>query len=188
MMFTPVFGIVHERRRAGARAGFAGRDFAEEVVLLDGGEAGVRVGAADQAELVRIHAELRLELEAVLERGAGIFEFEHLLFLRGADVEIAFVPRLVVGELVVRREEGMRLAVALRLRGLVEPLPFRARLGILAVDGFAEGLDDRETSCRCSGCRCARWRARCRRSSFRRRPSISTARSGLLLPSGGTQV
>ena len=38
----------------------------------------------------------------------------------------------------------MRLAVALHLRGLVEPLPLRARLGILAIDRFAERLDDRE--------------------------------------------
>ena len=59
-------------------------------------------------------------------------------------VEIAEVPALEVGELVVRRQERMRLAVALGLRGLVEPLPSCPLLGILPVDRLAEGLDDGE--------------------------------------------
>ena len=126
--------VVHEGRGHAMRAGLLRRGLAEEIVLLERGEAGVRVGAADEAELVGVRAELLLELEAVLQRRAGIFEFEHLLRLRHAAVEVALVPDLVVGELVVRREEGMRLAVALHLRRLVEPLPLRALLGILAVD------------------------------------------------------
>src|SRR5665809_15961 len=36
------------------RAGLAARRLAEEVVFLDGGEAGVRVSRTDQAELIRI--------------------------------------------------------------------------------------------------------------------------------------
>ena len=104
----------------------------------------MRVAAADQAELVGVRAELLLELQAVLERRAGVLELEHLLLLGDAAVEVALVPDLEVGELVVRREEGMGLAVALRLRRLVEPLPLRARLDVLAVELLAEGLDHGE--------------------------------------------
>jgi len=68
----------------------------------------VRVAAALQAELVGIHAELRFELQAVLQRRAGVLELEHLLLLGDAAVEVALVPQLEVGELVVGREEGVR--------------------------------------------------------------------------------
>ena len=51
----------------------------------------------------------------------------------------------IVGELVVGRQERVGLAIALDLRHLVEPLPARPRLGILAVDRLAgERLDDGE--------------------------------------------
>ena len=46
--------VVHEGGGQAVRAGLAGRGLAEEVVLLEGGEAGVRVAAADEAELVGI--------------------------------------------------------------------------------------------------------------------------------------
>ena len=58
-------------------------------------------------------------------------------FLSSAEVEVALVPDLEVGELVVRRQERMRLAVALDLRDFVEPLPLRARLDVLARDALA---------------------------------------------------
>ena len=103
---------------------------AEEVVLLGGGERGVAVGRADHAELVGIDAELRFELEAGLQRGTRIFALQHLGLLRFAEVEVALVPQLVAGELVVGREVGMRLAVALDLRRLVERLPAGACLGV----------------------------------------------------------
>ena len=129
--------------RSGARLG--GRRLAEEIVLLDGRKAGVRVGAADQAELVGIHAELGFQLEAVLERRTGVLEFQHLRLLHLGEVEVALVPALEVGEFVVGRKKRMRLAVALDLRGLVERLPAHAVLGIFAVDPLAgERLDDRE--------------------------------------------
>ena len=103
------------------------------------------VGRADHAELVGIDAELAFELEAVLQRRARILELEHLRRLHLAQVEIALVPALEIGELVVRRQEGMGLAVALDLGRLVEPLPLGARLGIFAIDRLAgEGLDHRE--------------------------------------------
>ncbi len=90
----------------------------------------MRVAAADKAELVGVRAQLRFEHEAVLERRAGIFKFEHVLRLRHAAVEVALVPDLEVGELIIGREVGMRLAGALGLGDLVEPLPLGARLHI----------------------------------------------------------
>jgi hypothetical protein len=101
----------------------------------------VRVAAADEAELVRVHAQLHLEYEAVLERRAGVLELEHLLLLRNAAVEVPLVPELEVGELVVRGEVGMRLAGPLGLGHLVEPLPLRARFRVFPVDLLAERLD-----------------------------------------------
>src|SRR6185436_15270709 len=138
----PGFWVVHERGSEPVRTGLLRGGLAEEIVLLEGGEAGVCVAAADEAELVRIRAELRLKLESVLESRAGVFEFEHLLLLGRAAVEVGLVPPLVVGELIIRREERMGLAVALHLRRFVEPLPLGALLGVLAVNRFAESLDD----------------------------------------------
>ena len=85
------------------------------------------------------------ELEPELQRRARIFELQHLRLLELAQVEVALVPALEIGELVVGRKEGMGLAVALDLRRLIEALPLRTGLGIFAVDRLAgEGLDDRE--------------------------------------------
>ena len=94
----------------------------------------MRVGAADQSELVRIDAELGFQLEAVLERRARVFELEHLGLFRFAEIEIALVPALEVGELIVGREERMGLAVAFDLRHFVERLPAGAAVGVGAVD------------------------------------------------------
>ena len=94
-----------ERMRGAGRARLGARGLAEEVVLLDGGEAGVGVGRADHAELVGIDAEFLLQLEAVLQRRAGILELQHLRLLELAQVQVALVPALEVGELVVGREE-----------------------------------------------------------------------------------
>ena len=105
----------------------------------------MRVGRADHAELVGIDAQLLLELEAVLERRARVFELQHLGLLELGQVEIALVPALEIGELVVGRQEGVGLAVALDLRRFVEALPLGAGLGIFAVDRLAgERLDDRK--------------------------------------------
>ena len=110
----------------------------------------MRVGAADETELVRIDAELGFQLEAVFERRARVFELEHLGLLRFAEIEIALVPALEVGELIVGRKERMGFAVAFDLRYFVERFPARAAFGVRAVDSVAgERLDDRETCARC---------------------------------------
>ena len=99
--------------RRAIRAGLGARRLAKEVVLLDGGEAGVGVRRADQAEFVRIRAELRLNLETKLERGSRVLVLQHVSLLQLAEIEVALVPPFEAGKLVVRREERMRLAVPL---------------------------------------------------------------------------
>ena len=123
------------------RPGLDAGVLAEEVVLLDRGHRGVRVRAADHAELERVHAEFPLQQQAVLERLAGVFVLQHLGLLGLGAVEVGLVPLLVVGELVVGREERVRFAVALDLGGLderLEPGPHRRQLlgERLAVEGL----------------------------------------------------
>jgi hypothetical protein len=121
------------------------RGLAKEVVVVRGGKSGVAVRGADEPELVGIDAQVLFQLEAVPEGGAGIFELEHLQRLGRAEIEVALVPALEVGKLVVGRKQRMGLAVALDLGNLVEPLPALAGLGVLAVDGLAgKRLDDGE--------------------------------------------
>ena len=127
------------------RARLGGRGLAKEIVLFHCGEPGVGVGRADHAELVGIDAELGFHLQAVLQGRPRVLEFEHRRLLGFAQVQVALVPTLVVGELVVGREERMRLAVALDLRGLVQRFPTHAALGVRAINRLAgERLDDRE--------------------------------------------
>ena len=116
------------------RAGFVTGVLAEEVVLLRGGKRGVAVGRADLPELVRIHTETRFDLEATLERFASVLPSQHLVGLGLGDIEVADVPGLVIGELVVRREQRMGFAVSLDLRRLVERLPLGALGHVLLVE------------------------------------------------------
>src|SRR6204780_4727798 len=103
------------------------------------------IGAADQTELVGIHAEFGLHLEAVFERRTCILKFQHLRLLEFSKVKVALVPPLEGRELIVGRKKWMRLAVAFDLRGFVKRLPTNSVLGIFAVDPFsAKRLDDRE--------------------------------------------
>ncbi len=97
---------------------------AEEIVFLGRRQRGVAVGGADHAELVGIGAEPRLQHQAVLQRGARIFVGQHFRGLRPGEIQIGPVPGLVVGEFVLGRQEGMRLAVPLDLGHLVDRLPF----------------------------------------------------------------
>ena len=163
---------------ARSAARLRGRCLAEEILLLDRGEAGMRIGASDQAELVRVHPELGFHLEAVAQRRTPVLEFQHLGLLGDSEIEVALVPYLEVRKLIVRRQERMRFAVALDLRHLVERLPAHPVLGIFAVDTLAgERLDDREHDARCSDCRCARAREFRRRSFPRSSPSTSKGRA-----------
>ena len=103
----------------------------------------MRVGAADEAELERVHAELLLELQALLQRAPRIFPLDHAGLFRHAG-EVGLVPFLEVGELVGGGERGVRLAVALDLGDLVHRLPARPRLGPFAGQRIAEKRLERE--------------------------------------------
>ena len=145
---------------------------AEEVVLLGRRQAGMRVGAADEAELERVDAELLLQLQAFLQRPPRIFPLDHAGLLRHAG-EIGLIPFLELGELVGGRERGMRLAVTLDLGDLVHRLPARPRLGPFAGQRIAEERARARTSCRSTGCRYGEWPAASRRSSPPTPPSTS---------------
>ena len=74
MTLMPVFGLLTNVAFIALRARLLRRGLAEEIVLFHGGKPGMRVGAADHAELVGIGAEFGLELQSVLQRRAGILE------------------------------------------------------------------------------------------------------------------
>ena len=85
--------VVHEGGGHAVRAGLGGRGLAEEIVLLDGGEAGVRVGAADQAELVGIRRRASpSSLRPFLSAERAYSNSSISVLLRLADVEVALVP------------------------------------------------------------------------------------------------
>ena len=92
--------LVAFRTRLGARV------LAKEVFLFRRGEPGMAVGGTDHAELVRVDAELLLELQTGLQRAARILVLQHVVLLDGAEVEVALVPGLVIGELVVGDSNG----------------------------------------------------------------------------------
>ena len=107
----------------------------------------MRVGRPDHSEFIGVDAEFLFDFQTVPKSRTGIFELKHVIRLQHAEVEIALVPLFIAGEFVVRRKKGMRLAISLDLRYLVDSLPERARLRVLAIDWLAsEGLNEREHS------------------------------------------
>ena len=123
--------LIAVRPRLGARV------LAEEVVFARRRQPGVAVGGADHAKFVRIDAKVLFQLQANLQGAARVFILQHIRLLRNTEVQVTLVPGLVVGELVVRRQRGMRLTVPLDLGDLVERLPPRAGLGVLQVHRLA---------------------------------------------------
>jgi len=118
-------------------------ELAEEVVLLDEGQRIVRVGTADDAGLERIHAQLRLVLEAAHESGAHEAGRHHLRGELAAERQVAEFPArdAVLEELVARGEFRMALRGALHLHDFLDGLPALPALGILLRDrGAVEGL------------------------------------------------
>lgn len=75
--------------RGSGRAGFVGRHLAEEVVVFRRGQRGMRVGAVDHAERVRIHAGLLFQLQAELETRSGVSELQHLRLFRDAQIQVS---------------------------------------------------------------------------------------------------
>ena len=168
--------------RSASRAWLRVGSLAKEIVVISGSKRGMSVSGTDQPELVRIDPKFRFHFEAVLKRRARILEFEHLRLFLHAIVEIAFVPAFEVGELVVRRKEWMRLAVAFDLRDFVQRLPAHAIFCVVAVDLLAgERLDDREHAA-VAQIAVMRDCENCHRFFLRTSPSISTSRADYHCP------
>lgn len=88
-------------------ARFCTRVLAEEILLLGGCQRGMGICRSDHTEFEGIDAELLFKLQPELETGTGVFVLQHLRPLELRQVEIAFVPKLVAGELVIGRQERM---------------------------------------------------------------------------------
>ena len=78
------------------------RVLAEEVLFLRRSETGVAVGGAYHAELVRIRAELFLHLQSDRERRTSVLVLQHVDCFQHTEVEIALVPGLIIGKLIIR--------------------------------------------------------------------------------------
>ena len=115
---------------------------AEEVLLFGARHRCVAVGRADHSDLEGIDSQTLLHRHAVLQRLAHVLVLQHVLRLGLGTVEVRPIPGLVIGELVVRRQERVGLAIALDLSDLVDRLEARAQLGQLTGVGLAVvGLD-----------------------------------------------
>ena len=132
----------------------------EEVVLPLADHARMVIAAANHAELVGVGSELGFQLQSQLERRAG----GNCLPARCSPTarivpKVNVPPAFEIGEFVGRREEGMRLAVALDLRHLHERLVADARLGIGPVHGLSFVGLRREHEARAQVAGCAGWPA-----------------------------
>ena len=114
-----------------------------EVVFLGRRHPRVRVGRADHPELVGVDADLRFELEAATERGAGEVAGANRGFrARSERLGVDRVAEgLEVGELVGGREDGVGLRVALDLRDLDDGLPLHSGACVLCRDRPAFAID-----------------------------------------------
>ena len=133
----PGEGVLHPVG-TGLRAGV----FAEEVVVIRGGEGRVAVGGADHAEFVGIGTQLLLDLQTQLKRAPRVLVGQHVILLELAQVQVALVPGAVVGELVVRRKERVSFAIALDLGDFVKRLPLRPGFCVLPGDGLVVHMVD----------------------------------------------
>ena len=116
--------------------------FAKEVLLFDGGEGSVCVGASDLSDLERVYPQLLLEFQSAFESRASVFPGQHRFRFCLTHVEIAEVPGLVIGELVIGRQKRMRFAVPFDLGRLVQGFPTLTCFGVLASDlATGKGLD-----------------------------------------------
>ena len=107
------------------------------------------IGRTYQPELERIRADLIFEFQTELERRPSILVLQHPVFFRDTARRIALVPILEVGELILRRQHRMRLAVALDLGNFIDRFPATSGFRIAPVDRRPfEGLDREHRSVR----------------------------------------
>jgi len=75
----------------------------------------VGIGSRSHPELEGVDAEFLLQLQADFQGRARILVLKHLLLLDFGSIQVGIVPGLVIGELVIGRQEGMCLAVTFYL-------------------------------------------------------------------------
>ncbi len=117
--------------------GLIGGDFAHEVVFVGRAHAGVAVGRADHAELVGVHTDLGLHLQAPLQGRAGVVG----LAGRGGGAGQEFAADLELAEFIRRIELGTHLGGALHLGDLHQRLPQLAGPGVLGGERAAVAVD-----------------------------------------------
>ena len=127
------------------RARLLRRGLAEEVLLLHRGEAGVRVACCRSCRTCRGSSpSFASSTRPFLSAARAYSNWSISLVFGTLASRLHLSQSSKFGELVVRREVGVRLAGPLGLGRLVERLPPGARLGVALVDLLAEGLDHRE--------------------------------------------
>jgi len=82
----------------------------------------VTAGRADHSEFERVNPQFALLLQPKLESGTGVLRLEVLIFVGSQHRKVGLVPRFEVCELVVRRQVGVSLTIALVLGDFVERL------------------------------------------------------------------
>ena len=131
---------IEQRRLPAFRAGLGPRELPPEVALVSSSERRVGVGAADQAEAVRVRTDIGLQADTELEGRAHVLVGEPLVPVRLLHTDVGRVPGLVVGELVLGRQIRMRFAVALVLGGLDDRLEVDAPLRVLSRQWIPGGV------------------------------------------------
>ena len=121
------------------RRGFGVLVLTEEILFAGRRQGRVRIRRGHQAVLVGIDAQLLAEFQADLEGRAGILILQHLRRLRSVTGDIAGIPGLEVGELIIGRQERVRLFVTLHLRDFMQRLPTNTFLCVFAGHRFALG-------------------------------------------------
>ena len=104
--------------------------FAEEVIFIGSGHTGVRIGAADNAKLKRVGAQIGLVAQAFTQCRAGIFVLQHLrLFIR-AQSNIALIPGFKISKFIIWRQIWVGFAIPFDLGSFIDWFPACALAGI----------------------------------------------------------
>ena len=138
-------GNVDERLQGPLGARLMPAKLAPKVVFISRRDAGVGVGAADEAELVGVDTNVLQQRQPCSERRAGVFGGEHRILMGATRAESGeTVPGFIVGKLIVWRHVGMGLAVALELGHFQQGLPACPQPCVVRRDGLAVGVGEGE--------------------------------------------
>ncbi len=75
----------------------------KEIVFVGRGHTRVRIGAADQAKLERVNAQIGFVAQALFECRATVLILQHIGCFSLSEGNIALIPGFVIGELIVCR-------------------------------------------------------------------------------------